>query len=31
MTLDELNPGDLIYAATDILNDGAFPTWPRAR
>lgn len=25
MTLDDLNPGDLVYAATAIRNDGGIP------
>ncbi|WP_295583822.1 nitrogen fixation protein NifZ [uncultured Lamprocystis sp.] len=25
MTLDQLSPGDLVYAATQIINDGGIP------
>ena len=25
MSLDQLNPGDIVYAATEILNDGGIP------
>ncbi|WP_295456341.1 nitrogen fixation protein NifZ [uncultured Thiodictyon sp.] len=25
MTLDQLSPGDLVYAAADIINDGGIP------
>ncbi len=25
MTIEQLQPGDMIYAATDILNDGSIP------
>ena len=25
MTLEQLQPGDIIYAATDIFNDGSIP------
>ena len=28
MTLDQLNPGDLVYAAADIANDGGIPDLP---
>lgn len=28
MTLDHLNPGDLVYAAADIANDGGIPDLP---
>jgi nitrogen fixation protein NifZ len=26
MALHELQPGDIVYAATDIFNDGSIPT-----
>jgi nitrogen fixation protein NifZ len=28
MTLDRLSPGDLVFAATDIANDGGIPDLP---
>jgi nitrogen fixation protein NifZ len=28
MNLDHLEPGDMIFAATDIFNDGSIPTLP---
>ena len=28
MTIEQLQPGDMIYAATDILNDGSVPDMP---
>lgn len=28
MTLHQLQPGDIIYAASDILNDGTLPELP---
>jgi nitrogen fixation protein NifZ len=28
MTLDELTPGDRVYAAADIINDGSLPGLP---
>jgi len=28
MTIEQLQPGDIIYAATDILNDGSVPEMP---
>jgi nitrogen fixation protein NifZ len=28
MTLDQLTPGDLVYAAADIANDGGIPDLP---
>lgn len=28
MDLDHLEPGDMIYAATDIFNDGSIPHLP---
>lgn len=28
MELAQLNPGDLVYAATDIFNDGGIPDLP---
>lgn len=28
MSLDQLNPGDIVYAATEILNDGGIPEIP---
>ncbi len=28
MTIDQLTPGDLVYAASDIANDGGIPDLP---
>jgi nitrogen fixation protein NifZ len=28
MTIDQLTPGDLVYAAADIANDGSIPDLP---
>ena len=28
MAIEELQPGDMIYAASDILNDGSIPDIP---
>jgi nitrogen fixation protein NifZ len=28
MNLEQLNPGDVVYAATEILNDGGIPDIP---
>jgi len=29
MTLEQLNPGDIVYAATEIRNDGGIPELPK--
>jgi len=31
MTIEQLQPGDIIYAATDILNDGSVPDMPEGQ
>lgn len=28
MTLDQIEPGDMIFATTDIYNDGSIPDFP---
>jgi len=29
MTLEQLNPGNIVYAATEIRNDGGIPELPK--